>query len=343
MGHPAVLEAAVVAVPHPRWLERPVAAVVLRDGRAATAAELLAFLGDRFPRWWLPDDVVFVPAIPRTSTGKFLKSALRDTPSRALYPMNPLLDLSARPVIAHRGASGYAPENTLAAFELAAKQGADAFELDVRLTRDGAPVVVHDETLDRTTNLAGPVRAKTLAELRQADAGFRFTPDRGATTPYRGAGSQMPTLAEVLWAFPGDAGDDRGEGAGGAGGRAAGAARGAGMRPLRRGVRARRSAEGLPRGAVRLRRRGGGDLGALLVVPAPPRPGRRRGTARSRCRSATAGCRFRRGCSCRAARRLGCPVHVWTVNDSATARRLWARGVAGIVTNVPDVILATRS
>jgi fatty-acyl-CoA synthase len=78
MGHPAVLEAAVVAVPHPRWLERPLAAVVLREGRAATPAELLAFLGDRFPRWWLPDDVVFVPAIPRTSTGKFLKSALRD-------------------------------------------------------------------------------------------------------------------------------------------------------------------------------------------------------------------------------------------------------------------------
>jgi fatty-acyl-CoA synthase len=78
MSHPAVAEAAVVAVPHPRWLERPLAAVVLREGRAATAAELLAFLGDRFPRWWLPDDVVFAPAIPRTSTGKFLKSALRD-------------------------------------------------------------------------------------------------------------------------------------------------------------------------------------------------------------------------------------------------------------------------
>jgi fatty-acyl-CoA synthase len=77
MSHPAVAEAAVVAVPHPRWLERPLAAVVLRDGRRADAAELLAWLGDRFPRWWLPDDVVFVPAIPRTSTGKFLKSALR--------------------------------------------------------------------------------------------------------------------------------------------------------------------------------------------------------------------------------------------------------------------------
>jgi fatty-acyl-CoA synthase len=77
MGHPAVAEAAVVAVPHPRWLERPLAAVVLRDGRTATPAELLAFLGGRFPDWWLPEDVVFVAAIPRTSTGKFLKSALR--------------------------------------------------------------------------------------------------------------------------------------------------------------------------------------------------------------------------------------------------------------------------
>jgi fatty-acyl-CoA synthase len=77
MSHPAVAEAAVVAVPHPRWLERPLAAVVLRDGCRADPAELLAWLGDRFPRWWLPDDVVFVPAIPRTSTGKFLKSALR--------------------------------------------------------------------------------------------------------------------------------------------------------------------------------------------------------------------------------------------------------------------------
>ena len=78
MGHPAVAEAAVVAVPHPKWIERPLAAVVLRDGRTVTPAELRAFLGDRFPAWWLPDDVVFVSAIPRTSTGKFLKSALRE-------------------------------------------------------------------------------------------------------------------------------------------------------------------------------------------------------------------------------------------------------------------------
>jgi fatty-acyl-CoA synthase len=79
MSHRAVAEAAVVAVPHPRWLERPVAAVVLRSGMTATVEELRTHLGDQFPTWWLPDDIVFVPAIPRTSTGKFLKSALRET------------------------------------------------------------------------------------------------------------------------------------------------------------------------------------------------------------------------------------------------------------------------
>jgi fatty-acyl-CoA synthase len=79
MSHPAVAEAAVVAVPHPHWLERPLAAVVLREGQAAEPGELLAHLAERFPSWWLPDDLVFVAAIPRTSTGKFLKSALRDS------------------------------------------------------------------------------------------------------------------------------------------------------------------------------------------------------------------------------------------------------------------------
>jgi fatty-acyl-CoA synthase len=78
MGHPAVAEAAVIAVPHPKWLERPLAAVVLRPGARATGQEIIASLKDRFPSWWLPDEVVFVEAIPRTSTGKFLKSALRE-------------------------------------------------------------------------------------------------------------------------------------------------------------------------------------------------------------------------------------------------------------------------
>jgi fatty-acyl-CoA synthase len=78
MGHPAVAEAAVVAVPHARWQERPLAAVVLKEGRTATPEELRAFLATQFARWWLPDAIVFVPSIPRTSAGKFLKSALRE-------------------------------------------------------------------------------------------------------------------------------------------------------------------------------------------------------------------------------------------------------------------------
>jgi fatty-acyl-CoA synthase len=78
MGHPAVAEAAVIAVPHPRWGERPLAAVVLREGRTTTGEELRTWLEGRFPSWYLPDEVVFLAAIPRTSTGKFLKTALRE-------------------------------------------------------------------------------------------------------------------------------------------------------------------------------------------------------------------------------------------------------------------------
>jgi fatty-acyl-CoA synthase len=78
MGHPAVAEAAVVAVEHPKWQERPLAVVVLKDGRTATAEELLDYLAPHFPKWWLPDATVFVSEIPRTSAGKFLKRALRE-------------------------------------------------------------------------------------------------------------------------------------------------------------------------------------------------------------------------------------------------------------------------
>lgn len=78
MAHPSVAEAAVVAVPDPKWQERPLACVVLREGKTATAEELRAFLEPNFPKWWLPDDVAFLAQIPKTSAGKFLKSALRE-------------------------------------------------------------------------------------------------------------------------------------------------------------------------------------------------------------------------------------------------------------------------
>ena len=78
-----------------------------------------------------------------------------------------MLELFPQPVIfAHRGASAYAPENTLAAFELAVQQGADAIELDVKLSADGHAIVMHDETLERTTGGQGRVKEMSLAKLR---------------------------------------------------------------------------------------------------------------------------------------------------------------------------------
>ncbi len=79
MGHPAVQEAAVIGVPHPKWSERPLAAVVLKPGATVTADELRAHLAPKFPKFWLPDEIVFVTAIPRTSAGKFKKTELRET------------------------------------------------------------------------------------------------------------------------------------------------------------------------------------------------------------------------------------------------------------------------
>ena len=78
MGHPAVKEACVVGIPHPKWQERPLAAVVLKDGAQATPEELRAFLAQSFAKWQLPDAFVFIDAIPRTSVGKFKKLALRE-------------------------------------------------------------------------------------------------------------------------------------------------------------------------------------------------------------------------------------------------------------------------
>ena len=103
---------------------------------------------------------------------------------------------------AHRGASARAPENTLEAFRLAAEDGAGGLETDVHVTRDGHVVAIHDDTVDRTTDGSGLVREATLAGLQSLDAGYRFTPDGGATFPYRGKGVSIPELREVLRGFP---------------------------------------------------------------------------------------------------------------------------------------------
>ena len=77
MGHPKVLEAAVIGVAHPKWQERPLACVVVKPGEELSKEEVLSFLEDKVAKWWLPDDVVFLEEIPKTSVGKFSKKELR--------------------------------------------------------------------------------------------------------------------------------------------------------------------------------------------------------------------------------------------------------------------------
>jgi glycerophosphoryl diester phosphodiesterase len=256
--------------------------------------------------------------------------------------VNPLLDLGARPVIAHRGASGLAPENTMPSFQLAADQGADAFELDVQLTADGAPVVLHDDTLDRTTDQAGPVAGVLLADLRGADAGARFTGDAGRTFPFRGAGVRVPTLGEVLWAFP--------------------------RMPLLVEIKHPAAQEAVrrvlqqedavgrcvvaaadPAALAQFRElpfacaASGPEISRLywsaILRRRPPRPRYRALSVPERHRGLPVPTRR----FIAIARELGCPVHVWTVNDPAAARSHWERGVAGMVTNYPGAIREARN
>jgi glycerophosphoryl diester phosphodiesterase len=105
-------------------------------------------------------------------------------------------------VIAHRGGRGLGPENTLYTFRRAVDLGVDVLEMDVHRTKDGHRVVLHDTTVDRTTNGTGPVSRFTLAELKELDAAYRWSPDNGKSFPLRGQGLAIPTLEEVFDAFP---------------------------------------------------------------------------------------------------------------------------------------------
>lgn len=230
-----------------------------------------------------------------------------------------LLDPLARPVIAHRGASGQFPENTLLAFREAVAQGADAVELDVRLTLDGVPVVMHDATLERTTDGVGGVGECTLEALRGVDAG---------------RGEPVPTLEAVLEAFPATPVlVEVKEGPATPAVVRVVQAAGAGPRVLlgsfvARAIRTARAA-GLATVATRpetaafwvASRVGwpfiGGGYSAFSV---PEYQGRLRVVDRP---------------FLGLAERTGKPVHVWTVDDPGTAIRLRSFGVAGIVTNFP--------
>ncbi len=105
-------------------------------------------------------------------------------------------------IIGHRGAAGEAPENTLASFQRAFDDGAAYVELDVRLTKDEEVVILHDSSVDRTTDGRGLVSDLSLQDLKALDAGYGFTHDRGASYAYRGHNLRIPTLEEFFTTFP---------------------------------------------------------------------------------------------------------------------------------------------
>jgi glycerophosphoryl diester phosphodiesterase len=105
-------------------------------------------------------------------------------------------------VMAHRGGRDLWPENTLYAFEGAVALGVDVLEMDLHSTKDGVIVVMHDKTVDRTTDGEGPIQDFTWDELRLLDAGYHWSEDDGQTFPYRGQGITIPTLEQVLSSFP---------------------------------------------------------------------------------------------------------------------------------------------
>ena len=251
-----------------------------------------------------------------------------------------LTDPAARLVIAHRGASAYAPENTLEAFALGLEMGADALELDVRLTSDGAVVVHHDPTPLRTAGDARPVATLALGVLQSLDAGARFTAD-GGTFPWRDRGVRVPTLDAVLARFPATpllievkeahaalATRDAIARAGAEDRCVVASSIDRALDPFRQGRWLRGAATG---DVARL------YFPAVLGLPRPrvtacafSVPERWKGLPIPTRRFV------------RAARDAGASVHVWTVDDPERASDLWARGVAGIVTNRPDVIVRVR-
>jgi glycerophosphoryl diester phosphodiesterase len=106
-------------------------------------------------------------------------------------------------ILGHRGAAGVAPENTLAAFERGLADGAHIIESDVQCTLDGVPVLIHDASVDRTTDGHGPVSSLTFAQLQVLDAGHRFSVAQGGDFPFRGRGHRVPSLQQAFETLPG--------------------------------------------------------------------------------------------------------------------------------------------
>ena len=246
--------------------------------------------------------------------------------------MNPLLDPNARLVVAHRGNRAHAPENTMESFIQARALGADALELDVRMSRDGVAMVVHDATVDRTTDARGAVASFTAAELQAMNAAAHF-----AGTPRVG----IPRLEEVLDTF-GDipivieVKEEAAVDATEATVRRFSAQNRIIVGSAREGVMQRFYRTGLSccaaaSDAYRLIL-----LGLLGLTPTAPRYQALSVTPRYR------GFPIPIVAMARAARRAGIPTQVWTVNDPATAIAYWSSGVAAIVTDDPAAMLRVR-
>lgn len=239
-------------------------------------------------------------------------------------------------VIGHRGAAAVAPENTLPSFAHAVEVGADAVELDLHASSDGHLVVIHDPTLERTTDRRGTVESSTLSELREADAGHGFTPDRGATFPFRGQGVRIPTLEDVLETI-GDlpvVAEIKSPGAGRAMGEwlqrnpareriLVGGFKREEVDPAGRHARWRCAYHDELRRYVLLGKCGLGRLAVPRDVDAAMVP-ERRGAVRIVTRAFV-----------RRAHADGLGVFVWTVNRPADIRRLFDWGVDGLVSDVP--------
>ncbi|HKJ37838.1 MAG TPA: glycerophosphodiester phosphodiesterase [Anaerolineales bacterium] len=118
-------------------------------------------------------------------------------------PAHPYYEGVERPlVIAHQGGDGVWPGDTMYAFEKAVEIGADVLEMDAHITKDGHIVLMHDETVDDTTDGTGSIEEMMLDELKQLDAAYDWSNDGGQTYPYRGQGIQVPALAELFEKFP---------------------------------------------------------------------------------------------------------------------------------------------
>lgn len=140
---------------------------------------------------WVAGLIVVVTAV-------YFFFAIRSQP----LPIHPFFSAKDVLVIAHQGGEGLRPSNTLAAFDNAVALGVDVLEMDVHATADNQLVLIHDATVDRTTDGTGKVHEMTLAEIKQLDAGHYWTGDEGQTYPYRGQGITIPTLEELFDAYP---------------------------------------------------------------------------------------------------------------------------------------------